>query len=182
MWGSYFIYFNKSDYIQILNHFIYNLRGFLPRNKIKLFCFLTFWYLNAHQQIQCAKIVAEGRVIEFDMDRIRIFIKSKTSKVLLRNCLNHQILQTAVHVAAIPQFSFSSAQTWDHHLSQTKLAAKSFENSLAKKFHSLMPRVLIPLVQDGTQQSIFLICTQGNLKPRQVWQSLLQLFSGSIRT
>lgn len=52
-----------------------------------------------------------GKAAEFETDGTRIFIESKTSKIVVENRLNHQILKTAVHVATIPQSSFSSAWT-----------------------------------------------------------------------
>lgn len=107
----------------------YNLRGFIPRKRMKQMFLKNVWYsLNTHQQIQCIKIGGGGKVIGFEMDKIRIFIESKTSEVVVKNCFSHKILQFAMIVAAIPPPSFSSAWTWDHNFSQTRLAAKFLEN------------------------------------------------------
>lgn len=81
MWDLYFIHFNKWIIYRNLNLFYYNLRGFIPRKRMNQMFLKNAWYpSNTHQQIQCIKIVGGGKVIGFEMDKIRLFIESKTSQ------------------------------------------------------------------------------------------------------
>lgn len=80
-----------------LNLLYFNLRGFIPRKRMKQMFLKNVWYhSNTHQQIQCIKIVGGGKVKGFEMDKIRIFIESKTSEVVVKKCFNHKILQIAM--------------------------------------------------------------------------------------